>query len=148
MPYEQHWTSTQVDSIGEHCYEACETCWHASLCPVALCGLQNIRQQCVLVARQLFKLYQLHSQLVALYCRKQVEEQQRQELLQRSHGAVDYMSKRDADSQSMSYLDNSRRVVEEAFQTGTAVLQNMSGQRERLKVCSFVFTLLYSPLEQ
>lgn len=65
--------------------------------------------------------------------RKQVEEQQRQELLQRSHGAVDYMSQRDADSQSMSYLDNSKRVVEEALQTGTAVLQNMSGQRERLK---------------
>ena len=63
-----------------------------------------------------------------------MEEQQRQELLQRSHGAVDYMSQRGADAQSMSYIDNSKRVVEEAFQTGTAVLQNMSGQRERLKV--------------
>ena len=41
---------------------------------------------------------------------------------------------RDADSQGMSYVDNSKRVLEEAFQTGTAALQNMSGQRERLKV--------------
>ena len=41
---------------------------------------------------------------------------------------------RDADSQGMGYVDNSKRVLEEAFQTGTAVLQNMSGQRERLKV--------------
>ena len=41
---------------------------------------------------------------------------------------------RDADSQGMSYVNNSKRVLEEAFQTGTAVLQNMSGQRERLKV--------------
>lgn len=68
-------------------------------------------------------------------CRKQVEEQQRQELLHRSHGAVDYAAQRNADSQSMSYIDNSKRVLEEAFQTGTAVLGNMSGQRERLKVC-------------
>lgn len=34
----------------------------------------------------------------------------------------------------MSYINNSKQVVEEAFQTGTAVLANMSGQRERLKV--------------
>ncbi len=36
----------------------------------------------------------------------------------------------------MSYVNNSKRTLEEAFQTGTAVLTNMSGQRERLKVCS------------
>lgn len=65
--------------------------------------------------------------------RKQVEEQQRQELLHRSHGAVDYAATQDADSQSMSYVNNSKTALEEAFQTGTAVLQNMSGQRERLK---------------
>ena len=68
-------------------------------------------------------------------CRKQVEEQQRQELLHRSNGAIDYAAQRDADSQGMSYVNISRRTLEEAFQTGTAVLQNMSGQRERLKVC-------------
>jgi len=65
-----------------------------------------------------------------------VEEQQRQELLHRSSGATDYAARRDADSQGMSYVNNSKRTLEEAFQTGTAVLQNMSGQRERLKVCS------------
>ncbi|KAL3147673.1 hypothetical protein ABBQ32_002426 [Trebouxia sp. C0010 RCD-2024] len=65
--------------------------------------------------------------------RKQVEDQQRQELLSGSRSAADYAMQRDADSQGMSYVDNSKRVLEEAFQTGTAVLQNMSGQRERLK---------------
>jgi hypothetical protein len=35
----------------------------------------------------------------------------------------------------MSHVQNSKRVLEEAFQTGTAILTNMSGQRERLKVC-------------
>ncbi|KAL0055429.1 hypothetical protein WJX82_000376 [Trebouxia sp. C0006] len=65
--------------------------------------------------------------------RKQVEEQQRQELLHRSSGATDYAAQRDADSQGMSYVNNSKRTLEEAFQTGTAVLTNMSGQRERLK---------------
>lgn len=69
-----------------------------------------------------------------MLCRKQVEEQQRQELLSGSRSAAEYARQRDADSQGMSYVDNSKRVLEEAFQTGTAVLQNMSGQRERLKV--------------
>lgn len=73
-------------------------------------------------------------QQCTVICRKQAEEQQRQELLSGSRSAADYAMHRDADSQSMSYIDNSKRVLEEAFQTGTAVLQNMSGQRERLKV--------------
>lgn len=66
--------------------------------------------------------------------RKQVEEQQRQELLSGSRSAAEYAMQSDADAQGMSYVDNSKRVLEEAFQTGTAVLTNMSGQRERLKV--------------
>lgn len=75
-----------------------------------------------------------------------MEDQQRQELLSGSRSATDYAMQRDADSQGMSYVDNSKRVLEEAFQTGTAVLQNMSGQRERLKVvlsvllCRLVFS--------
>lgn len=72
--------------------------------------------------------------LTSMSTRKQVEDQQRQELLSGSRSAADYAMHRDADSQGMSYVDNSKRVLEEAFQTGTAVLQNMSGQRERLKV--------------
>ena len=63
-----------------------------------------------------------------------MEEEQRQELLQRSHGAADFMSNQESDAQGMSYINNSKQVIEEAFQTGTAVLANMSGQRERLKV--------------
>lgn len=33
-----------------------------------------------------------------------------------------------------SSVSNSKRVLEEAFQTGTAILGSMSGQRDRLKV--------------
>ncbi len=33
-----------------------------------------------------------------------------------------------------SSVGNSKRVLEEAFQTGTAILGSMSGQRDRLKV--------------
>jgi Golgi SNAP receptor complex protein 2 len=39
----------------------------------------------------------------------------------------------DDDVQAMGYVQNSKRVLEEAFQTGTAILTNMAGQRERLK---------------
>ena len=39
----------------------------------------------------------------------------------------------DDDAQSMGHVQNSKRVLEEVFQTGTAILTNMSGQRERLK---------------
>ena len=63
-----------------------------------------------------------------------MEEQQRQELLSGSRTAAEYAMQSEADAQGMSYVDNSKRVIEEAFQTGTAVLQNMTGQRERLKV--------------
>lgn len=66
--------------------------------------------------------------------RKQVEADQRQELLERRGGAADYLSAQRADAQGMSYISNSKQVIEEAFETGTAVLQSMSGQRERLKV--------------
>jgi golgi SNAP receptor complex member 2 len=65
--------------------------------------------------------------------RRQVEEQQRQELLAQAPGAADFRIERDAEAQGISYIENSKRVLEEAFQTGTSVLTNMSGQRERLK---------------
>ena len=69
-----------------------------------------------------------------LSSRKQVEADQRQELLERRGGAADYVSAQRADAQGMSYISNSKQVIEEAYETGTAVLQSMSGQRERLKV--------------
>ncbi len=40
----------------------------------------------------------------------------------------------EAESQVRSSVGNSKRVLEEAFQTGTAILGSMSGQRDRLKV--------------
>ena len=69
--------------------------------------------------------------------RRRAEETERAELLART-GADGASSWRagllDDDAQSMGYVQSSKRVLEEAFQTGTAILTNMSGQRDRLKV--------------
>eukprot|EP00891_Asterochloris_glomerata_P004011 jgi/Astpho2/4011/Aster-01172 len=65
--------------------------------------------------------------------RRQVEAAQRDELFARASGAPDFRIERDADEQGQGYIQNSKRVLEEAFQTGTNVLSNMSGQRERIK---------------
>lgn len=35
----------------------------------------------------------------------------------------------------MGHVRKSKQVLEETFQTGAAILTNMAGQRERLKVC-------------
>jgi len=68
--------------------------------------------------------------------RRQVEDQERQELLARRAGQGDAAAWRgdaDADAQAASFVDSSRRALEEAFETGTAALASMAGQRERLK---------------
>ncbi len=65
-----------------------------------------------------------------------MEAAQRDELFARASGAPDFRIERDADEQGQGYIQNSKRVLEEAFQTGTNVLSNMSGQRERIKVQS------------
>ena len=65
-----------------------------------------------------------------------MEAAQRDELFARASGAPDFRIERDADEQGQGYIQNSKRVLEEAFQTGTNVLSNMSGQRERIKVWS------------
>ena len=70
--------------------------------------------------------------------RRQAEEEDRAQLLARTdaNGAAGWRAGLlDDDAQSMNYVQNSKRVLEEAFQTGTAILTNMSGQRERLKAC-------------
>lgn len=77
----------------------------------------------------------------SLFCRRQVEAEERAELLERRsaqgpdglpaswqrHGT-------DAEAAMMGHVSNSKRVLEEAYQTGTAILGNMSSQRDRLKV--------------
>ncbi len=40
----------------------------------------------------------------------------------------------DEEAAVQGHVNNSKRVLEEAYQTGTAILGNMAGQRERLKV--------------
>ena len=68
--------------------------------------------------------------------RRQVEDQERQELLARragQGGAASWRRDPDEEAQTASFVQNSKRALEEAFETGTAALASMSGQRERLK---------------
>jgi len=69
--------------------------------------------------------------------RRQIDEQQRQELLQRRAdggiGNSNIIAEMDADAVAKRRVDNSRRVLEEAYETGVGVLGAMSGNRERLK---------------
>jgi len=64
--------------------------------------------------------------------RRQVEEQQRTELLQRRAEGRPAMDL-GAEVAARRHVENSKRVVEEAYQTGIGVLSAMSGQRDRLK---------------
>ena len=45
----------------------------------------------------------------------------------------------DDEAQAMSHVRRSKQVLEETFQTGAAILTNMAGQRERLKVAPDTF---------
>ncbi|KAK9823145.1 hypothetical protein WJX72_000581 [[Myrmecia] bisecta] len=66
--------------------------------------------------------------------RRQVEDQERYELLERRGNASTSWQVGDGDTAPLQgYVQNSKRALEEAFQTGTQVLTNMAGQRERLK---------------
>ncbi|KAK9916556.1 hypothetical protein WJX75_004123 [Coccomyxa subellipsoidea] len=67
--------------------------------------------------------------------RRRIEEAERADLLSRSdaNGGRGWRANMDDDAQAMGYVQNSKRALEEAFQTGTAILTNMAGQRERLK---------------
>ncbi|BDA40502.1 probable Golgi SNAP receptor complex member 2 [Coccomyxa sp. Obi] len=67
--------------------------------------------------------------------RRRIEEAERAQLLSRSdpNSNGGWRATMDDDAQAMGYVQNSKRALEEAFQTGTAILTNMAGQRERLK---------------
>lgn len=65
--------------------------------------------------------------------RKQVEEQERDELLARRSNMPDWQSQAAEEAQQRASVGNSRRVLDEAYETGVAVLESMSDQRDRLK---------------
>ncbi|KAK9825436.1 hypothetical protein WJX81_007409 [Elliptochloris bilobata] len=70
--------------------------------------------------------------------RRQVEDQERAELLARHAGQAggpnaSWRGDPDEEAQAASFVASSRRALEEAFETGSAALASMSGQRERLK---------------
>ncbi len=70
--------------------------------------------------------------------RRHVEEQQRRELLERRTGggggpfAGPGNGVQD-DLKAARHVQNSRRVLEEAYETGVGIIGSMAGQRERLK---------------
>jgi hypothetical protein len=63
-----------------------------------------------------------------------MEEQQRQELLDRRAGGGGPLFDLNADMAARRHIEGSKRVLEEAYQTGVGMLADMTGQRERLKV--------------
>lgn len=74
--------------------------------------------------------------------RRHVEEQQRQELLERRAGGPGGppsflggggQTSMEADLKAARHVHNSRRVLEEAYETGVGIIGSMAGQRERLK---------------
>lgn len=65
--------------------------------------------------------------------RKQIEEQERAELLARRSNAPNWQSEMEAEAAVRGNVSNSRRILDEAFETGTAILGSMSSQRDTLK---------------
>lgn len=67
--------------------------------------------------------------------RRHVEEQQRRELLERRTAGVGggLVFDTQHEARAARHVQNSKRVLEEAYETGVGMLGAMAGQRERLK---------------
>ncbi|KAI3435619.1 hypothetical protein D9Q98_001679 [Chlorella vulgaris] len=65
--------------------------------------------------------------------RRHAEDQQRRELLQRRAEGSGQLVDVDAEMRAARHVHNSKRVVEEAYETGVGIIGSMAGQRERLK---------------
>lgn len=65
--------------------------------------------------------------------RRQVEDAERRELLQRDVDGRPMHAQMEDDARAQGHVQNSRRLVEEMLDNGATMLVNMSGQRERLK---------------
>lgn len=66
--------------------------------------------------------------------RRAAEEADRADLLEGRAGAAAWAAAADADAAAEGAIRNSKRILEETFATGAAVLGAMAGQREVLKV--------------
>ena len=67
-------------------------------------------------------------------CRQREEDEQRQQLLGSRRGGPSWQSQEQMEAASMQSVQNSKRSLEETFQTGASILSGMADQRERLKV--------------
>jgi Golgi SNAP receptor complex protein 2 len=66
--------------------------------------------------------------------RRHVEEAQRRELMERrAGGGGGVLMDVDSEIRAQRHVHNSKRVLEEAYETGVGIIGSMSGQRERLK---------------
>lgn len=66
--------------------------------------------------------------------RRAAEEADRADLLAGRASTAAWADAADADAAAEGAIRNSKRILEETFATGAAVLGAMAGQRERLKV--------------
>lgn len=102
-------------------------------------GIETLSSHPVQVGEEVDALRSGLERCISRQQRRHVEEQQRQELLERRVGggsgspfAGPGGSVQD-DIKAARHVQNSRRVLEEAYETGVGIIGSMAGQRERLK---------------
>ncbi|CAM6101236.1 unnamed protein product [Calypogeia fissa] len=108
-----------------------ERLWHQQI-PVAQRGLwkRKVEQ----VAEESNSLKQSLEKYLARQRRRQVEAQERDELLKRLNGdSASILQVYDEESQVLQSAQNSSRMLDDAFAAGAAVLAKYSDQRDRLK---------------
>jgi golgi SNAP receptor complex member 2 len=121
----------------QRCSQDLDACWRMQTLREAANKIDVWKRKVEQVAEEADALAVAVSRLGAKAHRRQIDEQQRQELLQRRAdggiGNSNIIAEMDADAVAKRRVDNSRRVLEEAYETGVGVLGAMSGNRERLK---------------
>ncbi len=66
--------------------------------------------------------------------RRAAEHADRQELLERAEVGRRLKDEMDEEAAVMGHVNRSQRYLAEMFETGTSILTNMAGNRERIKV--------------
>lgn len=108
-----------------------ERLWHQQI-PTSQRGLWKRKVEQVAEESNSLKLSL--EKYLARQRRRQVEVQEREELLKRLNGdSASILQVYDEESQVMETVQNSSRMLDDAFATGTAVLAKYSEQRDRLK---------------
>lgn len=114
-----------------------DACWRMQTLREAANKIDLWKRKVEQIAEEADALEVAVNRLGAKAHRRRIDEQQRQELLQRRAdggiGTSNVIEEMDADAAAKRRVNNSRRVLEEAYETGVGALGAMSGNRERLK---------------